>query len=299
LGSAAFGIYAALSSIHVEQPHNIDSALPKNQTHCCKINPERSTDPNISSCSTMKIFNQVNACFHSIEWEVYLMRLAFHLMPSYYFNIMAYLLLNYYSVIQSRVLIMKITKEEANFIRQTFDTDDKYERTEIPLTMSTEQISKWIKAYPTASELQLIAKIDEQALYFPANIHDHNDDEIRFSCGIPSIIETTYHQRQWRIENLNTVFASIKDQSIKFKVLSLSLSGLVLRTYPYNAQDLYLVLNKKNLLILLNECDVELSVKVHRIINQYDIALEIQNIAHGSETLKAFIFEQYQNKNRK
>jgi hypothetical protein len=31
-GQRAFGIYATLSSIHVEQPHNIDSALPKKPT---------------------------------------------------------------------------------------------------------------------------------------------------------------------------------------------------------------------------------------------------------------------------
>ncbi|MBE0384525.1 hypothetical protein PCARR_b0519 [Pseudoalteromonas carrageenovora IAM 12662] len=46
-----FGIYAALSPIYGEQPHDIGSVLPKNQTYSCKINHERSTRPN-----TMRIF---------------------------------------------------------------------------------------------------------------------------------------------------------------------------------------------------------------------------------------------------
>ncbi|MBE0361744.1 hypothetical protein PALI_b0757 [Pseudoalteromonas aliena SW19] len=36
-----FGIYAALSPIYGEQPHDIGSALLKYQTHCCKFNLER------------------------------------------------------------------------------------------------------------------------------------------------------------------------------------------------------------------------------------------------------------------
>jgi hypothetical protein len=63
-GQHAFGIYAALSSIHVEQPHNIDSALPKNQTHCCKINLERSTDPRYS-LSALWIFTALTSVFLS------------------------------------------------------------------------------------------------------------------------------------------------------------------------------------------------------------------------------------------
>ncbi|TMO43595.1 hypothetical protein CWC25_11815 [Pseudoalteromonas sp. S4389] len=41
-----FGIDAALSPIYVEQPHYIGSALPKYQTHYCKINHKRSIRPN-------------------------------------------------------------------------------------------------------------------------------------------------------------------------------------------------------------------------------------------------------------
>jgi len=40
-----FGIDAALSPIYVEQPHDTGSALPKYQTHCCKINHKRTTRP--------------------------------------------------------------------------------------------------------------------------------------------------------------------------------------------------------------------------------------------------------------
>jgi len=40
-----FGIDAALSPIYVEQPHYTGSALPKYQTHCCKINHKRTTRP--------------------------------------------------------------------------------------------------------------------------------------------------------------------------------------------------------------------------------------------------------------
>ncbi|ATC88955.1 hypothetical protein PARC_b0796 [Pseudoalteromonas arctica A 37-1-2] len=36
-----FGINAALSPIYEEQPHNIDSTLPKNQMYGCTFNLER------------------------------------------------------------------------------------------------------------------------------------------------------------------------------------------------------------------------------------------------------------------
>jgi len=42
-----FGIYAALSPIYGEQPHYIGSALPKNQTYCCKFAHQRSTRPRV------------------------------------------------------------------------------------------------------------------------------------------------------------------------------------------------------------------------------------------------------------
>jgi len=49
-----FGINAALSPIYVEQPHYIDSALPKYQTDCCKFNLERSIDPNVQGIAITK-----------------------------------------------------------------------------------------------------------------------------------------------------------------------------------------------------------------------------------------------------
>ncbi|GAA60932.1 hypothetical protein P20652_2800 [Pseudoalteromonas sp. BSi20652] len=42
-----FGIYTSLSFIYGEQPNYIDSALPKSQTHCYKLNLERSTRPEL------------------------------------------------------------------------------------------------------------------------------------------------------------------------------------------------------------------------------------------------------------
>ncbi|MBE0370785.1 hypothetical protein [Pseudoalteromonas aurantia] len=189
---------------------------------------------------------------------------------------------------------MKLTSEESNFITQVLQQDSTAQL-DIQLSdIETAQLQQWLTTLTQASDLQLLAKINSQIMYFPAHIETKGKNNPTFSCGLPSIFDTNSNHRHWRTEKLTGVQLRATKLGFSFKVLSLSLSGLVIRTFPYNATKLAEYLDYSKVTLILSQGNIaKFDVTSNRVINDTAIALEIMNIHDGLMHLKQEIFEYY------
>ncbi|TMP44717.1 hypothetical protein CWB96_04910 [Pseudoalteromonas citrea] len=189
---------------------------------------------------------------------------------------------------------MKLTLEESDFITQIVQQEST---AQFDLTLSkpeAAQLKQWLSTLSKASDVQLLAKINSQLMYFPAHIDAQSDGDLTVSCELPSIVDINNHYRHWRTKELEHTQLRSSHLPCPFKVLSLSLSGLVVRTFPYKAHSVIDQFTDVTVnLTLAQQNNVRFDVTLGRIINDTTIALEIMNIHDGYAHLKQAIFESY------
>ncbi|KAF7764236.1 hypothetical protein PCIT_b0178 [Pseudoalteromonas citrea] len=189
---------------------------------------------------------------------------------------------------------MKLTLEESDFITQIVQQEST---AQLDLTLSkpeATQLKQWLSTLSKASDVQLLAKINSQLMYFPAHIDTQRDGDPTVSCELPRIVDINNNYRHWRTEKLEHAQLRSSHLPCVFKVLSLSLSGLVVRTFPYKAHGLIDHFTDVTVNLALSEhITVRFDVTLGRIINDTAIALEIMNIHDGYAHLKQAIFDCY------
>lgn len=100
------------------------------------------------------------------------------------------------------------------------------------------------------------------------------------------------HYRHWRTKELEHTQLRSSHLPCPCKVLSLSLSGLVVRTCPYKVRSLNDQFTDVTVnLTLAQQNNVRFDVTLGRLINNNTVALEIMNTQDGYAHLKLAIFE--------
>ncbi|MBD1584229.1 hypothetical protein [Pseudoalteromonas sp. S16_S37] len=190
--------------------------------------------------------------------------------------------------------MMKLSKEETKFISQVLK-DESEPHFDICLEDShASQLKHWLHTLSQASDIQLVAKINSEVVYFPAHIHTTDNGSATFSCDLPNIFNAESSNRYWVTKRLSGIVLKVPSICTPFPVLSLSLSGLVIRTHPFMAMTLKEALTQDVVeLHLLDGKRASFEVELSRVVNDTAVSLEIMNIHEGLSALKQTIFELY------
>ncbi|CAM4002601.1 hypothetical protein [Pseudoalteromonas byunsanensis] len=189
---------------------------------------------------------------------------------------------------------MKLSKEETKFIFQVL-REESTPHFDICLEEKhASQLKLWLQTLRQASDIQLVAKVNSEVVYFPTHLHTSEAGIPSFSCDLPNIFAAESSNRHWITERLTGIVLKTDSVRPAFSVLSLSLSGLVIRTHPFMAISLYdALIQDKVTLYLPNNRQAQFEVEISKIVNDTAVSLEIMNIHEGLEALKQVIFELY------
>ncbi|BBN81601.1 hypothetical protein PA25_15860 [Pseudoalteromonas sp. A25] len=189
---------------------------------------------------------------------------------------------------------MKLSKEETLFISQVLK-DEGEPHFDICLEeRCASQLKHWLHTLSQASDIQLVAKVNSEVVYFPAHLHTSADGAPTFSCDLPNIFNAESNNRHWITKRLSGIVLEVPTICTRFPVLSLSLSGLVIRTHPFMAITLKKALTENIVTLhLQGDKQVTFEVELSKIVNDTAVSLEIMNIHEGLHDLKQTIFELY------
>ncbi|WP_105168253.1 hypothetical protein [Pseudoalteromonas sp. T1lg23B] len=189
---------------------------------------------------------------------------------------------------------MKLSKEETKFIYQVLREESKPHFDVCLEDQHASQLKLWLHTLRQASDIQLVAKVNSEVVYFPAHLHTSEAGLPSFSCDLPNIFAAESTNRHWITERLTGIVLKTDAVNLPFSVLSLSLSGLVIRTHPFIASTLYEALTQDQVTLHLpNNRRAQFEVEVAKIVNDTAVSLEIMDIHEGLQELKQVIFELY------
>ncbi|OHU88137.1 MULTISPECIES: hypothetical protein [Pseudoalteromonas] len=189
---------------------------------------------------------------------------------------------------------MKLSKEETKFIYQVLQEESKPHFDVCLEEKHASQLKLWLHTLRQATDIQVVAKVNSEVVYFPAHLHTSEAGLPTFSCDLPNIFAAQSSNRHWITKRLTGIVLKSDTVSTPFNVLSLSLSGLVIRTHPFMAISLYDALTQgKVTLHLPNNRSAQFEVDISKIVNDTTVSLEIMDIHEGLEELKQVIFELY------
>ncbi|WP_440053302.1 hypothetical protein ACSLBF_10150 [Pseudoalteromonas sp. T1lg65] len=189
---------------------------------------------------------------------------------------------------------MKLSEEETQFISSVLEQEQEPHFDVLMRDKQAEEAKQWLCTLSQATDIQLVAKVNSELVYFPAHLHTSEDGTTTFSCDVPNIFAADSSRRHWITKQLSGIVLKVPTLGPTFTVLSLSLSGLVIRTHPFIAKYLQHSLTQTAVTILLpHGRHATFDVVISQYVNDTALALEIMDIHDGLGDLKQTIFELY------
>ncbi|PCK32798.1 hypothetical protein [Pseudoalteromonas piscicida] len=196
---------------------------------------------------------------------------------------------------------MKLTKEELLFINRTLAdnsnnqpllSDKNRDRTQ----QTHEEIKKLLASISSHSQFSIVAKSDHEQVEFPLNDLSTLIDLLENSTEAPNILEATQTgtARSWRTCPSTPVRLRLSTHLMPFNMVSISQSGGLLNTFPYQASAIQIRLISRIAKLYLAD-PMPLFANVHsiKVASPLELAISFAMNKADNEKLKAFILHNY------
>ncbi|QDF67402.1 hypothetical protein FJQ87_12520 [Shewanella sp. SNU WT4] len=139
------------------------------------------------------------------------------------------------------------SNEELACFSELFAIDDDSKSTSIPMILA--DIPKGISAVFAQASLTLLAEIGPYKLWFPLQLDADELGQFKPRLGVPEVIDVQGIERSWRLTQAGELVAYSERNFMPLEVLSLSSTGLAVRTL--HASDSYDVCHSRFIHLLL------------------------------------------------
>ncbi|MFC3031693.1 hypothetical protein ACFOEE_04070 [Pseudoalteromonas fenneropenaei] len=186
---------------------------------------------------------------------------------------------------------MKLSKEEEQFLQELLDSEPIVHTNIKVAQQDIAELDDFFAQVPESAELTLIAQIDDNQVCFPVTDKKQLN---HFHFDLPHIVDNAGSPRLWRVCPSSPTFLAEQASKRRFKVVSLSLSGVLIDLAPFNA-DLAesLLLNRCVRLCSNDSEDIPVIITDIRPRGQHQCVIMFDELTQHSPTLRYLLLREF------
>ncbi|MBV7315782.1 hypothetical protein [Shewanella sp. NIFS-20-20] len=185
-----------------------------------------------------------------------------------------------------------LSQEELACINEVFAISSATNTSMVPISVSMGDVPLSLSSLFSQAKFTLLAEIGQYKLWFPLQLQLDELGQIQPSIGIPEVLDTKGAERSWRMTQAGELVVYSERHQIPLEVLSLSNSGVAVRTV--DATDRQDVLDSR-LLHLLLPSGTRLDLPVESVRSEQGVTvLKIAPHGEHAHALRQYLFHCHQ-----
>ncbi|MEQ3531199.1 hypothetical protein [Pseudoalteromonas sp. XMcav11-Q] len=195
---------------------------------------------------------------------------------------------------------MKLTKEELQFINRTLAgnrvTSSLLPEARAQKQQTLSEIKKLLASISNSSQFSLVAKNANEQVEFPLSDLSALMEILDNNLEAPNIVEAANSSapRSWRTCPSTPVRFRLSPQMMPFNMVSISQSGGLINTFPYQASAIQInVISRIAKLYLADPIPLFANVHSIKVTSPLELAVSFAMNKTDNEKLKAFILHNY------